>query len=240
MATPANSVALSVGQGRIADTPTPQGVRVDAVATQAIVRKWLDEFAGILKRALRTTERRPADREFLALIDDNKLKHERLALCILSGALRSIGKNESYADKAGGIADNIRIECVHAKIIRGGERRLARRIERSVSSLPPGASKQRSAKARRAAERQGFKTEKWGEADLVEAGNWAINQLLLLPDVFHRDDDSGQERHLTLTPEAARYVDAFVEALLRKNPERLPETQPPKPWMGWRDGGAWG
>ena len=74
----------------------------------------------------------------------------------------------------------------------------------------------------------------------MQAGNWAINRLLAtLPQVFARDDaESGKEKHLTLTPEAAADAESFIDEALHDNPVWPHGTEPPPPWTGWNEGGS--
>ena len=127
-------------------------------SAREITRRWLPELVEGLKEALRpTSNTRPVNREFLALIrPDEEAKSERkqgldpetLALCILRGALQSIGKNESYSDTAALIGENIRMECLRAEIV-GKDSKLPRRIEKRVKDIggikeTPAESAQRS------------------------------------------------------------------------------------------------
>ena len=204
---------------------------------QAIARQCLPKLVDGLKDAL-GAKARPVDREFCALIRDPKLKLERLALCILQGALQSIGKNETYADTAEAIGTNIRMECLLAKLL-VHDRSLAKRIEQYALAKTSSPTR-RQDKARAEAEKQGYKTDEWNDKQRLRAGNWAINQLLmLLPRVFARDDDSGQEKHLTLTPEAMADAASFVAHVIQQNPVWLPETEPPRRWTGLNEGGTW-
>jgi DNA-directed RNA polymerase, mitochondrial len=215
---------------------------IDAV--QAIARKWLPELAEGLEVSLRDGETQQVVREFLAVIrapvsdphSKAKLSSERLALCILHGALQSIGKNEAYTDTAAAIGRNIYTECLFAKLLVNGNG-LAKRIERRIAK---GSLDRRQDKARAEAEKAGYRTDRWNDRLCVQAGNWAINQLLiLLPDVFERDDKSGQEIYLTLAPAAVGYLKSFVEDVIRHSPVWLPETKPPRPWTGLNEGGTW-
>jgi len=87
-------------------------------AGQAIARKWLPELTEGLRAALLASKVRPVNREFLARIRELK-SVERLALCILYGALNSLGNNENYAKTAKAIGTNISIECVGDGLTKG-------------------------------------------------------------------------------------------------------------------------
>jgi DNA-directed RNA polymerase, mitochondrial len=210
-----------------------------------ITRRWLPELVAGLKEALRATDNiRPVNREFIALIrpsvrnDERKqgLNPETLALCILRGALQSIGRNEGYSDTASLIGENIRMQCLRAKIV-AKDPKLLKRINEHVKAI--GGSKKRQERALREAERHGYKTEEWSETLLVQAGNWAINQLLqILPKVFARDDQSGDEKHLTLTPEAAADAESIMDEAMQADPVWSHALEPPPPWTGWNEGGS--
>jgi hypothetical protein len=94
-------------------------------AAQAIALKCLPELAEGLEAALRDGETQRVVEEFLEVIrapvsdphSAAKLPSERLALCILHGALQSIGKNETYTDTAAAIGRNIYTECLFAKLL---------------------------------------------------------------------------------------------------------------------------
>ena len=212
----------------------------------AITREWLPAFTEKLKGVLSlgALNARPVHKEFMTLIcesvSNKKITPELLALCVLNGALYSIGVNENYTKTAVAIGNNIHAECLRADLLKS-DPTLAKRIERLVAEAGPIARRQD--KARREAEREGYKTPEWNEEMRVKAGNWAINQLLEhLPDVFARDDDSGQEKYLTLTSEAAAYATAYAEQytadVIRRN-SGAPETKAPRPWTAWNEGGTW-
>ncbi len=211
---------------------------------RAIVRKWLPELTERLESILQADPRnaRLADRPLLTLLrepnaDNKKIDTEHVALCILLGALQSIGKNESYGDTASAIGDNIRMECLKAGLLKK-DPTVPQRIEEYVKMAGP--LKRRQNKARSRAELLGYKTDQWGEALCVQAGNWATNELInLLPEVFARDNDTGQEKYLTLTQEAAAHAEAYIEDLIRRDPAWAPETKPPRPWTGWNEGATW-
>jgi DNA-directed RNA polymerase, mitochondrial len=206
-------------------------------AGQAIARTWLPELTKGLEGALRASKVRSVNREFLARIRELK-SVERLALCILYGALNSIGRNESYAETAKAIGTNISVECCGDGLTKGYGRTKTKRIAKFVAAT--ASLKERPQKFNSEAAKQGYKTDDWSEEHLQQAGNWAINQLLMfLPGVLDRDDDSGQEKHLTLTPEAVAYADSFVSEVIQRKPVWLPETKPPRPWTGWNEGGTW-
>ena len=185
---------------------------------------------------MRAKKVRPVHRKLVEVLRD--LKPENLALRVLHGAFQSIGKNESYTDAAETIGNSIRMECLAANVLKH-DPNLYKLMEKRARAKG-GPAKRRDAGARAAAERLGYKTEQWTERLRVEAGNWAINQLLrTLPQVFARDDDTGQEKYLTLTPEADAHANSFIEDLLRRNPIWLPEAQPPRPWTQLNEGGTW-
>lgn len=215
-------------------------------AAQAIARNWLPALAKGLEDALRDGETQQVVQEFLEVIrapvsdplSAAKLPSERLALCILHGALQSIGKNETYTNTAAVIGQNIYIECLFAKLLVSGND-LAERIERRLAAFP-GSLERRQDKARTEAEREGYRTDKWNDRLCVQAGNWALNQLrILLPDVFEIDEKSGQEIYLTLAPDAVTFIESFVEDMIRRSPVWQPETTPPRPWTGLAEGGTW-
>ena len=212
-------------------------------AAQAVARKWLPTFAKGLEAALRDGEARQAVRELLDLIrapvsdpeSPDKLPPERLALCILHGALQSIGKNETYTDTSAAIGRNIYMECLRAKLL-SNRKDLVQRIERT---LIRGSLTRRRDKARSEAKKAGYRTDDWDTPQFTQAGNWAINQLLKLSNVFIRDDESGKEKHLTLHPEALADVERFVADVIQQRPVWLPEAEPPRPWTDLNEGGAW-
>jgi DNA-directed RNA polymerase, mitochondrial len=228
------------------DNVTALGDYWATTPAREITRRCLPELAEGLKKALRATDNiRAVNREFLALIrpsEDNGARKKRglnpetLALCILRGALQSIGKNETYSDTASLIGNNIRMECLRAKIV-GNDPKLLKRIHQHVKAI--SGSKKRQQRALRDAERHGYKTDEWNEGHFVEAGNWAINQLLqILPKVFVRDDESGREKHLTLTPEATIDAESITEEAMQADPVWPNAIEPPPPWTGWNEGGS--
>ena len=112
---------------------------------QAITRRWIPEFAAGLKRVLihRKTQS-PVYRELLAVVRD--LDHEVLALCILQGALHSMGQGKSsYRDAALRVGRDIAAECWAAKFttrdsvlsaqIRSGSGKGSRRRKLDVTRL---------------------------------------------------------------------------------------------------------
>jgi DNA-directed RNA polymerase len=203
---------------------------------QAITRRWIPEFAVGLKRVL--SERKtqsPVHREFLAVVCD--LDPEVLALCILQGALHTIGQGKSsYRDAALRVGRDIAAECWAAELTTRSPN-LSAQIEEQVTQSFSSSKARRDA-ARAMAARAGYKTKEWDNELRIQAGNWALTILLdLLPGVFALVKE-GQLRLLTITEDAQAYAHGIVDEVISRNPVWLPRTEAPEPWTGWDEGGA--
>ena len=219
---------------------------------RAITRAWLPLLAARLATPHRTKKNLG---EFYGLI--NQVDKSKLALCILSGALNSIGQQESYRDTARRIGGNIHAECWGAGLFQHYRKRrhpfdatetvdateIAQQIEREAHG---SLSKARA----EAATYGGYKKRDWSPVHLLKAGNWGIEQLVAyLPGVFktakrpsaNKDPKSkkrGPETILVLTEEAQQYAARNIAELIRKDPVWLPTSQPPLNWEGWNKGGT--
>jgi hypothetical protein len=117
----------------------------------------------------------------------------------------------------------------------------AKRIERRVRQKH-ASSKRRQQAARAQAARAGYRTNDWSAELRLQAGSWALDQLLtILPDVFVTINESqekgGPERVLTLTAAAETYARDTIADLIRRNPVWLPKTKEPPCWTDWDKGG---
>jgi DNA-directed RNA polymerase, mitochondrial len=210
----------------------------ERAAAQAITREWLPELAKGIQGALDRRNRSPLYGQLLAVIRD--LDPQVLALCFLQGALHSIGQKEPYRDTALAIGRAIGGECWAAGLTKFAPL-LAKRIEKRVRQAHLS-SMRRQQDARARAARAGYRTNDWSIELRLQAGSWAIDQLLtLLPDVFmvaNQTLEKGSERTLTITEEARAYADNVIADLIRRNPVWLPTTQEPPRWTNWNEGGT--
>jgi hypothetical protein len=91
------------------------------------------------------------------------------------------------------------------------------------------------------AKRSGYRTTQWDVDLRVQAGTWAINQLLSsLPDVFDTvvsTENGGPERLLVLTDNARDYARDALSELIRRNPLWLPQRESPLDWTDLEKGG---
>jgi DNA-directed RNA polymerase len=220
---------------RAAEKFAPQQERA---VTHAITQKWLPELTKGIQGALDGRNRSPLYRELLAVIRD--LHPDVLALCFLQTALHSIGQKETYRSTALAIGAAIGGECWAAGLTKH-DPSLAKRIEKRVRQ-EHASSKRRQQDARARAARAGYKTNDWDIELRLQAGSWAIDQLLtLLPGVFGVADkitEKGSEKALTVTERALAYADAVIADLIRRYPVWLPKTQEPPPWTDLNKGGT--
>ena len=209
--------------------------------SRAIASKWLPvlvrELAGVLK-ARNTDE--PELRVFLDRVEG--LDREKLALCLLLGALEGVGQKENYTSTALLIGRNIHIECFAAGRFRGYPKAAANKLKKQFEKAPR--------RGRHQIEHALYKTGDWNTEALVRAGNWGIDQLLeFLPGVFtieerlpyKKDPRSAKrkpEKVLALTPEAVAYAKANIAEFIHRNPVWLPTPQAPAKWQGWDKGGV--
>jgi DNA-directed RNA polymerase len=203
---------------------------------QAITRRWIPELANGLKRVLSEPKTQsPGHRELLAVVRD--LDREVLALCILQGALHSMGQGKSsYRDAALRVGRDIAAECWAAELTTR-DSNLSAQIEKQVRQRFSSSKARRDA-ARAMAARAGYKTKDWDNERRLQAGNWALTVLLdLLPDVFILAKE-GQERFLTITEGAQEYADGIVDEVISRNPVWLPRPEAPLRWTGWDQGGT--
>jgi hypothetical protein len=197
---------------------------------QAITRRWIPEFAIGLKRVLSDRKTQlPVHRELRAVVRD--LDPEVLALCILQGALHSMGQGRSsYRDAALRVGRDLAAECWAAELTTR-DSNLSARIEKHVKQRFSSSKARRDA-ARAMAARAGYKTKEWDNERRLQAGNWALTVLLdLLPDVFILAKE-GQERLLTITEGAQAYADGIVDEVISRNPVWLPRHEAPLRWTG--------
>src|SRR6516164_1397072 len=136
--------------------------------SRVIAGKWLpvltEELAGDLK--VRSNDE-PALRTFFARID--KLDREKLALCLLLGALEGCGQKENLTKTAQLIGRNIHIECFGAGLFKGYPKAAANKLKKRFEKAPK--------RGRRQVEHELYKTGDWNAEALVRAGNWGIGQL---------------------------------------------------------------
>jgi DNA-directed RNA polymerase len=222
-------------QGGIADA---EGFGATAPA-QAIARKWLPDLAQGIQRALVVRTRSQLYVEFFALI--RGLNPEVLALCVLQTALNSIGQKDKYRDTALNVGAAIAGECWAAELTKHAPD-LAKRIERRVRQ-EHSSSKRRQQAARAQAARAGYRTRDWSTELRLQAGSWALDQLLtILAKVFvaidERQEKGGPQKVLSLTPAAETYTHDVIADLIRRNPVWLPGTKGPPRWTDWDKGGT--
>jgi hypothetical protein len=215
---------------------------------QAITRKYIARLVGALKGVLSDRNRQSAYGEFLAII--RGLDPQVLALCILQGAQHSIGQRDNYRDTALRTGGLIADECwAKGLLVADNDRKAFKatleRIE-ARARQKGGSSEHKKKFARARALKAGYRTKNWDRELLFRAGEWALRVLLeQLPEVFtmedgpREDDNDGEDKFLTLTEEAQQYAAAMIEQVILSKPTWLPQSDPPKPWTGWNDGGTW-
>ena len=207
----------------------------------AIARQRLPEIADAVRAALAPHSGRSAHPEFYAVIRD--VGPEVLALCILRGALHSVGQSSNCRDTELYIGGLIADECWARGLTE--ERPILAEHVNYKARQNTSASEHSKKYARTLAERYGYKGKAWNNELLARAGSWAINILLeRLPDVFTIEtgpaaDDKGNDDFLTLTDEAQTYIATLIEQLIEDNPVWRPRPEPPRPWRGWNEGGTW-
>ena len=206
---------------------------------QAIAERWLPELTKGITRALADRTRSPLYSEFLAVI--RNLNPEVVALCFLQTAIDRIARRKNYRDTALAISAAIAGECWAAGLTEARPD-LARRIERSVRQKY-GSSARRQQAARAQAERAGYRTNDWSTELRLQAGSWAVNQLLAtLPDVFvttsEAQEKGGPEKFLILSEGAEACARERIADLIRRNPVWLPTANAPPPWTDWATGGT--
>ena len=211
-----------------------QGFGATAPA-RAIARRWLPELVQGVERALAARDRSPVYSQFLAVV--RGLDHELLALCVLQTAFNSVGQKDNYRDTALNIGAGIAGECWAAELTKHAPD-LAKRIEKRVRQKHTS-SKRRQQAARAQAARAGYRTNDWSTELRLQAGNWALDQLLTaLPAVFVTTTESQDERFLTLTEAAQAFARDCIADLIRRNPVWLPNAEEPPRWSDWAVGGT--
>ena len=205
---------------------------------QAIAEKWLPTLTESIERALTERTRSQLYPEFFAVI--RGLPSDVLALSILQTALDSVAQNETKVRSAAlSIADAIAGECWMRGLIKDHPD-LAEQINKR-GRHKPGSSKRRQQMARAQAKRAGYITKEWDVERRLQAGVWAIDQLLtVLPDVFRtvtEGEKGGPERVLVLTNTARDFARGVLSELIRRNPVWLPQTEPPLCWSDLDKGG---
>ena len=206
----------------------------ERIATSAIAKNWMPALAKGIQDAL-TAPTPQRYRTLLTVIGG--LDADVLALCILHSALHSlISIKNTYPDVALAIGDALAGECWAAGLTKK-DPKLATRIRKRVQKTPTYSKRQQQS-ARAMAARAGYNTDDWSVELRLQAGTWAINQLLAhLPDVF-ATSANGQEKVLTITEGALAYAGGVMTDLVQRHPVWLPKTQEPPPWTDWNNGGT--
>ena len=154
---------------------------------------------GRAKPRIAVRTRSPLLPEFLAVI--RGLDVEVLALCVFQTALDSVVHNNKLRDAEFSIGTAISGEC-WSRGLTNYAPQLAKRIEKYARRKHKTSTKRRQQVARAQAARAGYRSKDWDRERYVQAGNWAIDQLLtVLPDVFittTENEQGGPERLLVL------------------------------------------
>lgn len=206
----------------------------ERITTSAITKNWMPALAKGVQDAL-TAPTPQRYRTLLTVIGG--LDADVLALCILHSALHSlVSIKNTYPDVALAIGDALAGECWAAGLTKK-DPKLAARIRKRVQKTPTYSKRQQQS-ARAMAARAGYNYNDWDVERRLQAGTWAVDQLLThLPDVFITSAN-GQEKVLTITESTLAYVDNFIADIVRRHPVWLPKTQEPPPWTDWDNGGT--
>ena len=211
----------------------------ETAPARAIARKWLPALMAGIERALAVRTRSPLLPEFLAVI--RGLDVEVLALCVFQTALDSVVHNNKLRDAEFSIGTAISGEC-WSRGLTNYAPQLAKRIEKYARRKHKTSTKRRQQVARAQAARAGYRSKDWDRERCVQAGNWAIDQLLtVLPDVFittTENEQGGPERLLVLTEAAQAFARDYIAELIRCNPVWLPVPDEPPRWTDWAIGGT--
>jgi DNA-directed RNA polymerase, mitochondrial len=220
-----------------------------AAEPREVMRHWLPVLTEGLERALAENPDRNL-RDFVGVI--RELDRDKLALCLLHGALEAIERQENYLRAAKYIANNIYWECFalglfkHYRHKYSSEHKAAKAVQEIETQHKSASSQRARTRLRTIEERKGYKLEDWNDELRLIAGNWGIDQLLrFLRDVFtvgtqtprgKDDHERRPEKVLKLTPEAREHIQNNVNELIHRYPVWLPMTQEPLKWTAWNKG----
>lgn len=158
-----------------------------------------------------------------------QLPAEVLALYALQVTLHTIGLACEFHEAVHMLGEALEAACFEHGITKT-KPRLAAKVSKAAKELHHRVKARRKA-ARKLAADAGYKVAMWSSMQRAAAGGWLMDLVLrALPEVFETVI-IGEEKHLTITPEAEHIALVAQSKCLERMTAALPSPTPPEPWV---------